>query len=69
MIGLQLYDHPIADFAAEGLVILVGALLYWRTLPPRQRPWADLSIMLGALLVLQLTIDVGHLLMKTLPKC
>jgi hypothetical protein len=69
MVGLQLYDHPIADFAAEGLVILAGALLYRRTLPPRQRPWTDLSIMLGALLVLQLTIDVGHLLMKTLPKC
>ncbi len=68
-IGLQLYEHPIADFAAEGLVILVGALLYTRTLPTRQRPWVDVSIMLGALLVLQLTIDVAHLLMKTIPKC
>jgi len=69
MIGLQLYDHPIADFAAEGVVILAGALLYARTLPPRQRRWVDVSIMLGALLVLQLTVDVAHLLMKTLPKC
>ena len=69
MIGLNLYAHPIADFAAEGVVILVGALLYARTLTPRQRPWADVSIMLGALLVLQLSIDVAHLLMKTLPKC
>ena len=69
MIGFHLYDHPIADFAAEGTVVLIGALLYARTLPPRRRRWTDLSVMLGALLVLQLTIDVAHLLMKALPKC
>jgi LexA-binding, inner membrane-associated putative hydrolase len=68
-IGLQLYDRPIADFIAEGIVIFVGALLYGRTLPPRQRPWVDVSIMLGALLALQLTIDIAHMLMKSLPKC
>lgn len=68
-IGLQLYDHPVADFLAEGIVIVVGAVLYARTLPPRRRPWVDLSIMLGALLALQLAIDVAHLLMKVLPKC
>jgi len=69
MIGLRLYDHPIADFVTEGMVILIGALLYARTLPTRRRPSVDVSIMLGALLVLQLTIDVAHLLMQNLPKC
>ena len=69
MIGFHLYDHPMADFAAEALVIAIGALLYARTLPPRQRPWVDVSIMLGALLVLQLSIDVAHLLLQNLPKC
>ena len=69
MIGLRWYEHPLLDFATEGLVIAVGALLYARTLPTRQRPWRDVSIMIGALLVLQLTIDVAHLLMQTLPKC
>jgi membrane-bound metal-dependent hydrolase YbcI (DUF457 family) len=69
MIGLRLYDHPIADFVVEGIVIAAGALLYGRTLPPRRRPWVDISIMLGALLALQLTIDIAHLLMKSLPKC
>ncbi|HEX9493264.1 MAG TPA: metal-dependent hydrolase [Thermoanaerobaculia bacterium] len=69
MIGLQLYDHPLADFVAEGVVILAGALLYGRTLPARRRPWVDISIMLGALLSLQLTIDIAHLLMRSLPKC
>ena len=69
MIGLQLYSHPIADFIAEGVVIVAGALVYVRTLPPRRRPWLDLSIMLGALLALQLTIDVAHLVFNSLPKC
>jgi len=69
MIGLQLYSHPIADFIAEGAVITAGALVYMRSLPPRRRPWLDLSIMLGALLALQLTIDIAHLLFKSLPKC
>lgn len=69
MIGLQLYSHPIADFLAEGVVIVAGALVYARTLPPRRRPWLDLSVMLGALLALQLAIDVAHLVLKSLPKC
>src|ERR1700674_2372284 len=69
MIGLQLYDHPLPVFVAGGIVIFVGALLYGRTLPPRRRPWVDVSIMLGALLSLQLTIDIAHLLVKSLPKC
>jgi uncharacterized BrkB/YihY/UPF0761 family membrane protein len=69
MIGLVLYDHPAADFIAEGAVIALGGFLYSRTLPPRRRPWIDVSIMLGALLAMQLAIDIGHQLMKSLPKC
>jgi membrane-bound metal-dependent hydrolase YbcI (DUF457 family) len=69
MIGLRLYGHPVADFIVEGMLIVIGALLYARTLPPRQRPWIDVSIMLGSLLALQLGIDVAHMLLKTLPKC
>jgi membrane-bound metal-dependent hydrolase YbcI (DUF457 family) len=69
MIGLRLYDHPIADFIVEALVIVAGAMIYGRTLPPRRRPWVDVAIMVGALLALQLTIDVAHLLMKSIPKC
>lgn len=69
MIGLNLYDHPIADFFAEGFVIAIGSVLYARTLPPRRRPWIDVSLMLGTLLTMQLAIDVAHLLMKHFPKC
>jgi len=69
MIGLQLYDHPVADFVVEAIVIVAGAALYGRTLPPRRRPWVDVSTMAGALLALQLTVDIARLLLKHLPKC
>lgn len=69
MIGLRLYERPIADFLVEGFLIVIGALLYGRTLPPRSRPWIDVSIMLGALLALQLGIDIAHMVMKSIPKC
>jgi membrane-bound metal-dependent hydrolase YbcI (DUF457 family) len=69
MIGLRLYSQPIVDFVVEGALIAAGAVLYGRTLPPRERPWLDVAIMGGALLLLQLGIDIAHLLMKSLPKC
>src|SRR4051812_23535710 len=68
-IGLRLYERPVADFVAEGVAIAIGAVLYAKTLPPRRRPWIDLTSMLGALLLLQLSIDVAHMLLKALPKC
>jgi len=69
MIGLHLYDRPIVDFFLEGVVITIGAVLYGRTLPPRQRPWIDVATMCGGLLMLQFAIDIAHLVMKSLPKC
>src|SRR6478672_12101733 len=54
MIGLRLYSHPIADFVAEAVVIGVGGMLYARTLAPSKRPWLAVSVMLGALLLIQL---------------
>ena len=69
MIGLRFYDHPVADLIAEGIVIVIGALLYSRTLPPRRRPWIDISAMLGALLLIQLGVDIAWMVLKTLPKC
>jgi membrane-bound metal-dependent hydrolase YbcI (DUF457 family) len=69
MIGLRLYSHPALDFIVEGLLIVTGVLLYRRTLPASRRAWTDVTVMLGALLALQLAIDVAHMLFKTLPKC
>jgi hypothetical protein len=69
MIGLELYQHPILDFFAEAAVIVVGAVLYARTLPHRISQWADLRLMAGALLVMQLGIDIAHLMIRSLIKC
>lgn len=69
MIGLRLYSHPVLDFMVEGVLIAVGVALYRRTLPSRQHAWRDVSVMLGALLLLQLGVDLAHMLFKTLPKC
>src|SRR3954468_1990187 len=69
MIGLQLYDHPVLDFFAEAVVIVLGVLLYVPTLPRRERAWTSLSVMGGVLLLMQLAIDVAHLMIKSLPKC
>lgn len=69
MIGLDLYEHPMLDFLAEAVVIVIGAILYARTLPRPERLSRNLSIMAGSLLFMQLAIDIAHLLMKSLPKC
>jgi hypothetical protein len=69
MIGLELYSHPIADFVVEAVVIGMGGVFYARTLAPRKRPWVDVSVMLTVLLVIQLAIDIAHLMLKTISKC
>jgi hypothetical protein len=69
MIGLELYSHPIADFVAEAVVIGGGVMLYARTLAPRRRPWVAVSVMVAGLLLIQLAIDIAHLMLKTMPKC
>jgi hypothetical protein len=82
MIGLRLYDHPMADFAVEALVIAVGAALYAGTLTTRSGEeagepgaatrrlrWSDTAIMFIALVALQLAVDFGHLVMKNIAKC
>ena len=69
MIGLRLYRHPVADLVLESAVILIGVVLYQRTLPSRARPWIDVAAMLGALLVMQTAITAIRALTVALPKC
>jgi hypothetical protein len=54
--GLRLYDHPMADFAVESLVVLGG----WWLVRSRDRAprWATGWVALAALLVLQGTLDI-----------
>ena len=68
-IGLGLYEHPVADFIVESVAIVTGVALYARTLPSRRRAWIDVSIMLVALLGLQLGVGVARMLMESLAKC
>ncbi len=68
-IGLGLYRLPLADLVVEGVVIVIGVAAYHRTLPARSRPWIDVAMMLGALLVMQTTITMIRALTVSLPKC
>ena len=69
MIGLQLYGRPLLDFLAEAAVILVGVMFYAPTLPTRKAIWLDVAMMLGALLALQVTVDIAHAMTTSLRKC
>jgi hypothetical protein len=62
IIGLQLYAHPLGDLVVETAVLVIGWLVYRRSLPPESRShrlsWA-LLLLLGAaqlLAVLQLKV-------------
>lgn len=68
MIGLRLYSIPVADFLIEGGLIAFGVALYRRTLPS-PRLWRDTTLMAGALLAMQLAIDIGHAVMRSVQKC
>lgn len=69
VIGLGLYANPAADFLIEGTLIAVGVVLYARTLPSRRTFSADALLMGGALLAMQLAIDIGHALVRSTQKC
>jgi hypothetical protein len=69
IIGLGLYRQPAADLAIESTVILIGVVLYQRTLPSRARAWIDVTAMLGSLLAMQTAITAIRALTVALPKC
>ena len=57
LIGLNLYSHPLADFALEAIVAFAG----WRYLRARSPTpsWATRRIALVALLAMQAAMDVA----------
>lgn len=71
MIGLNLYDRPLVDFAVEVLVVWLGWRLYVRSLPDggrgAGRPWA--WALLAALVAMQAFGAVKFILAPTLTKC
>jgi membrane-bound metal-dependent hydrolase YbcI (DUF457 family) len=69
MIGFRLYNHPVANLVLETVVIVIGVLLYRRSLPLRAKPWIDLAAMAGVLIGMQAIITIARALTASLPKC
>lgn len=69
MIGLRLYSQPAANLVLEVVAILIGVLLYRRSLPLRAKPWIDLAAMAGILIAMQAILIIARALTVTLPKC
>jgi hypothetical protein len=69
LIGLQLYHHPVADFAIEALVLVAGWLLYRKSLPEDRRSSLPAFTVLGALLAIQAGADIFLSFTKGLRKC
>lgn len=59
VIGLGLYDRPIVDVAMEGATILVGWLLYRRSVPLERRNDRMVYMVLGSLLAFQVVAGVA----------
>lgn len=68
-IGLQVYSRPIVDFIVEAVVILIGWMLYKRTLPAGKGRWNLSTVMLVVLLVMQAAVDAQRLLSPSINKC
>ena len=69
MIGLMLYHRPMIDFLIESTVILIGWMLYRRSLAPDRRNTEPAFTMLAALLVIQAGADLFLSFAKGLRKC
>ncbi len=68
-IGLALYSRPALNMLTEAVVLIVGVLIYRRSLPTRQSRWIDAAVMLAALVAMQGAVTVLRALTVSLPKC
>lgn len=68
-IGLQLYQQPAIDFVIEAIVIVIGWLVYGRSLSVDRRRSSPIILMLIALLLLQLAASVSFALFPGIRKC
>ena len=58
LIGLSLYDRPVADLVLEGVTILIGWLLYRRTFPRALRNDKRVYAVLFSLFAFQIAAGV-----------
>jgi hypothetical protein len=68
-IGLQLYQQPAIDFVVEAIVIVIGWLVYRRSLSPDRRRSTPVMLMLITLILLQLAASVSFALFPGIKKC
>jgi hypothetical protein len=65
LIGLDLYNLPIADFILEATVVAIGCAIYARGLPRRAEFRRVIVILGAALIALQAAVDVALLVMRS----
>ncbi len=68
-IGIQLYQHPALDFALEAMVIVIGWMIYRRSLPEERRRTSPVMLLLVCLLLLQLAASVSFYVFPGVKKC
>ena len=68
-IGLQLYRQPPIDFVVEALVIVIGWLVYRKSLPADRRTKSPVNVLLVSLLLLQLAASITFSLYPGIKKC
>ncbi|HUQ21069.1 MAG TPA: hypothetical protein VM099_15725 [Gemmatimonadaceae bacterium] len=68
-IGLQLYHRPALDFVLEAVVIIIGWMIYQRSLPADRRRSPLSKWLLTCLLLLQFLASLSFWLYPGGPKC
>lgn len=68
-IGLQLYQRPAIDFVVEAVVIVLGWMIYRRSLPEDRRTSAPATLILISVLLLQLAASMSFALFPGIKKC
>jgi hypothetical protein len=68
-IGLQLYQQPAIDFVVEAAVIVIGWIIYRKSLAPERRNSSPVIAMLVAILLLQLAASLSFALFPGMRKC
>jgi DNA-directed RNA polymerase subunit RPC12/RpoP len=65
LIGLDLYKIPLADFALESVVVLIGCAIYARTYPSRGEMRRVIVILGAVLIAMQAAVDVALSVMRS----
>ena len=68
-IGLRLYQRPAIDFVVEAMIIVIGWMIYRRSLPRDRRRSAPANLLLASLLLLQLVASMSFALFPGIKKC